>query len=130
MKILIVLVGIGLLLVGPATLVTPDLAASAFGIPAETVQARGYLLATATRDVALGSWLLALLGLRADRRTLAVSIFAIAIVALGDAINVAFNAGWASPAVIVHASGLFLLVGLGCFLWRVQHLEADVAIQS
>lgn len=120
MKVIVFLGGVALLSAGPATLMLPDLAATAYGIPIGSDQALGYLRATAVRDVALGCWLLALLFLGSDRRTLAVSVFSIAIVALGDAINVFLHAGSKTAPILVHAGGLMVLVALGSLLWRLQ----------
>lgn len=119
MKVVLVLMGIALLAAGPATVLTPQTAATAFGIPADSANARAYLLATATRDVALGVWLLALIALKARRRILAGSMFALGIVAAGDAANVWTNrGGWGEPALIVHLGSLALLLGLGWWLSR------------
>lgn len=121
MKTVLLVIGVALLSVGPVALLMPEAAATAFGIPADTPQARAYLLATATRDVALGSWLLALLGLRADRRLLAASMLVIALVAAGDATNVVMHTGWHdAQALAIHVSGLGLLLALGWWLWHTD----------
>ena len=118
-RIALALIGLTLVAVGPVAVLAPATAATAFGIPAATVEARAYLLASATRDVALGIWLLALVRLRAGRRLLASSVFAIALVAAGDATNVAAYAGWqASPALTPHIGGVVVLLVLGLYLWR------------
>jgi hypothetical protein len=121
MKTVYVLIGVALLSAGPLSLLMPEAAAAAFGIPADTPHAKAYLLATATRDVALGCWLLAFLGLRAGRRPLAASMLAIALVAAGDAANVVVHAGWnGTPALVVHIGGLGGLLALAWRLWRTN----------
>jgi hypothetical protein len=115
-RIVLASIGFALVAVGPAALLTPDTAATAFGIPAATADARAYLVASATRDVALGIWLLALIRLRAGSRLLAASVFAIALVAVGDALNVAVNAGHVAPALVPHLAGVFVLLVLGLYL--------------
>ncbi len=115
----LMLIAFALIAVGPMTVLAPATAATAFGIPAATAEARAYLLASATRDVALGIWLLALVRLRAGRRLLASSVFAIALVAAGDATNVAAYMGWQpAPALVLHIGGVFVLLMLGLYLWR------------
>jgi Domain of unknown function (DUF4267) len=118
MKVLVFLAGIGLLSAGPATMTVPELAANAYGIPLGSDEALGYLRATAIRDVALGCWLLAMLFLGSSFRILAFSVFSIAVVALGDAINVLLHAGSSTSSMLVHVGGLVVLVALGLALWR------------
>ncbi len=118
MKLLLVLIGLALISAGPASLFIPDLAAQAFGIPADSEHACGYLLATGVRDVALGSWLLALVGLGASRKLLAASVFAIAIVAAGDVLNVCAHSDWQLvPAHVGHLGGLVVLLAFGGWMW-------------
>ena len=118
-RIALAVVGLALIAVGPMAVLAPATVATAFGIPAATADARAYLLASATRDVALGIWLLALVRLRPGRRVLASSLSAIALVAAGDAVNVAAYAGW-QPALVLHIGGLFVLLVLGLYLWRAD----------
>jgi hypothetical protein len=115
------LVGLVLVAFGPAALVAPETAAYMFGIPADTSESRAYLLAAATRDVALGTWLLALLRLRVGQRVLAASVLAIAIVAAGDATNVLLHSGSRSGfALVGHVGGLGALLALAWWLWRAD----------
>ena len=110
-----------LIAVGPAALAAPETAAYLFGIPAETSESRAYLLAAATRDVALGSWLLVLLALGVGQRVLAASVLAIAIVAAGDATNVlAHSESRSTLALVGHVGGLGALLALGWWLWRAD----------
>jgi len=119
-RIALALVGSALIAVGPATLLAPDTAASAFGIPATTAETKAYLLASAMRDVALGSFLLAALALRASRRLLAGYVLALAFVAAADATNVAaytarHGGAW---ALVVHVGGFIVLAALAWSLRR------------
>jgi len=61
MKPLLAIIGLVLLAAGPATLLSPESAASTFGIPIDGTASRVYVFATAMRDVALGGVLLGLL---------------------------------------------------------------------
>ncbi len=118
LRILIISIGIALLIPAPLTLFSPTLAATAFGIPANTEEARAYLLAIATRDVALGVWLLALVAFKAQPRLLAVSLWSIGIVAVGDAINVGiYNQGNNMAPLIPHIAGILVLGLMGGWLW-------------
>lgn len=118
-RILMALIAAALIAAGPAAFLAPDRAGEAFGVAASTREARVYLLATATRDLALGIWLLSLVVLRVDRRVLAASAFALAVVAAGDVVNVAtYSAGRNPSALVVHVAGFSLLAVLGVVLWR------------
>ena len=119
LKIVLVVIGIALLSAGPAALLAPESAAAAYGIAVDSPGAEAYLLASGIRDVALGVWLLALVGLGANRRLLAVSLLAIAVVAAGDALVVLLHSGGnGTPALFVHFAGLALLLLLVWLLWR------------
>ena len=121
-------IGVALISAGPAALLSSSAAATAFGIPADTAEARSYLLAAATRDTALGSWLLALLALGAGSRLLAASVFAIALVALGDAATVvAYARSAVTPALVIHLTGLVVLLALGWLLARGSDERASVS---
>lgn len=115
---LVCLIGLALLVPAPVALVSPQLAAGAFGIPASTNEAQAYLLAIGVRDTALGVWLLAMVALGAERRFIAASLWSIAIVAIGDALNVGIYTHWQNLASLVpHLGGVVVLAGLGWWLW-------------
>ena len=119
MKTGLAVIGFVLVGFGPAALIAPETAAHLFGISADTPESRAYLLAAATRDVALGVWLLALLAVRVRRRVLAVSVLAIAVVAAGDAANVFVHSGLGSALALgTHLGSLGMLLALGWWLWR------------
>ena len=104
---------------GPAALLVPDRAASAFGIPVEQREARAYLLAAAARDSALGVALLAAVRAASRRTVIVTTVFAVAFVAAADASNVAAYVGWTgASALLLHVGGLVALVVLGGVLWR------------
>lgn len=119
LRILVILIGLALLTPAPITLVSPKLAADAFGVPAESAEAQAYLMATATRDVALGVWLLSMLALGANGRLLAASLWSIAIVASGDALNVANYTKYQNiQALAPHIAGCVVLCIAGWLYWR------------
>ena len=119
MKTTVALIGLALLAFGPTALLVPEVAAGGYGVPADTPEARAYLLATAARDVALGCWLLAMLGLGVSRRALAASVLAIALVAASDATILAtYTGSLATPALAIHVAGLIVLLAVGSWLWR------------
>lgn len=112
-----------LLVPGPIALIAPDFAASAFGIPVPSVEAKAYLLAIGARDIALGVWLLSLIALGAKGRLLAVSVWSIAIVAAGDALNVGLFTQWQNvQSLVPHVGGFIVLIAAGWWLWsRTPH---------
>ncbi|MHB8901857.1 MAG: DUF4267 domain-containing protein [Thermoguttaceae bacterium] len=119
MKSVLSILGVVLVAIGMSAVVATDLLAAGFGIAVDSAASRAYVVATATRDIAMGCWLLALVRLDAGRRTLAASVLAIAIVAVGDAVNVLTHSGGRVPlAIIGHLGGLVVLVSLGAWLWR------------
>jgi hypothetical protein len=119
MKTIVGLIGLALMALGPTALLVPEVAAGGYGVPADTPEARAYLLATSARDVALGCWLLAMLGLGVSQRALAASVLAIALVALSDAmILVMYSGSLATPALAVHVAGLVVLLAVGAWLLR------------
>lgn len=112
------MIGSALLVPAPIALFSPKLAASAFGVPVTTVESQAYLLATATRDVALGVGLLSMISLGAERRLLAASVWSISIVAAGDALNVGLYTQWRNPQALgPHVVGIFVLFATGWWLW-------------
>jgi hypothetical protein len=123
MRTILTLIGLGLLAFGPAALFAPELSANAFGLPADTAEARAYLYAAATRDVALGAGLLAALALGASHRVLAGLIFAMAIVAAGDAINVLAHQCFMGLAPLIHIGSLIGLLVVGGLVWRAKQLR-------
>jgi len=114
------LIGIGLLAVGIFALVSPETAAVMFGIPTQANEARAYVWATATRDIACGCWFLALLALRVHRKTLAASLIVVALIPIGDFINVSLNASQSTTALLLHGSSSVAFVAFGVWLWRGQ----------
>ena len=121
MNRLLTFIGVTLVALGPAALVSPPFAARMYGISADTPSAEAYLLAAATRDVALGIGLLTALGFGARRRVLAALLLGIALVAAGDAANVLLHAGWKNPlALAVHIGGFAVVLTIGLWLWRTD----------
>lgn len=127
MKTLLALVGFGLIGFLPAALLAPGLAADAFGIPTDTAEAESYLFAAAVRDSALGVGLLAALALGAGRRVLAGLLFALAVVAAGDAVNVVAHRGFTGLAPVIHIGSLVGLVVLGVWVRRSASAASGAA---
>jgi hypothetical protein len=73
----VALIGIGLLAIGALAIAAPETAALMFGVPTQTTEARAYVWATATRDVAIGCWFLVLLALRVSRQALSASLIGV-----------------------------------------------------
>ena len=110
----VALIGIGLLTIGALAIAAPETAALMFGVPTQTTEARAYVWATATRDVAIGCWFLVLLALRVSRQALGASLIVMALIPIGDFVNVYWTAGRSTMALLLHggSSVLFLTLGL------------------
>jgi len=116
----VALIGIGLLAIGFSAIAAPETAALMFGVPTQTNEARAYVWATATRDVAIGCWFLALLALRVSRQTLGASLIVVALIPIGDFINVYSNAGESTTPLLLHGGSSVVFLALGGWLWRTN----------
>ena len=112
------LIGVGLVAVGAFAVAAPETAAVMFGIPVQGNEARAYIRATATRDFAIGCWFLALLTLRVRRKTMGASLIAVALIPIGDFINVFLNARYSTTALLLHGGSSVAFLALGVWLWR------------
>ena len=116
----VALIGIGLLAVGAFAIAAPEAAAIMFGVPAKANEARAYVWATATRDIACGCWFLALLALRVHRKTLGASLIVVALIPIGDFINVSLNASHSTTALLLHGGSSVAFLVFGVWFWRGQ----------
>jgi len=116
----VALIGIGLLTIGALAIAAPETAALMFGVPTQTTEARAYVWATATRDVAIGCWFLVLLALRVSRPALGASLIVMALIPIGDFVNVYSNAGQSTIALLLHGGSSVLFLTLGVWLWRTK----------
>ena len=116
----VALIGIGLLTIGALAIAAPETAALMFGVPTQTTEARAYVWATATRDVAIGCWFLVLLALRVSRQAWGASLFVMALIPIGDFVNVYSNAGQSTMALLLHGGSSVLFLTLGVWLWRTK----------
>ena len=118
-----IVIGLSLISVGVAALVAPKFASAMFGIVAGDNSARAYLHATGLRDITIGCWLFALAGLRTGPRVLGVSLMVLALIPIGDAINVWLNAGGPSvTALALHISSAIAFLVLGFWLQSGRRL--------
>ena len=116
----VALIGIGLLTIGALAIAAPETAALMFGVPTQTTEARAYVWATATRDVAIGCFFLVLLALRVSRPALGVSLIVMALIPIGDFVNVYSNAGQSTMALLLHGGSSVVFLALGVWLWRTK----------
>ena len=116
----VALIGIGLLTIGALAIAAPETAAFMFGVPTQTTEARAYVWATATRDVAIGCWFLVLLALRVSRQALGASLIVMALIPIGDFVNVYSNAGQSTMALLLHGGSSVVFLTLGVWLWRIK----------
>ena len=116
----VALIGIGLLTIGALAIAAPETAALMFGVPTQTTEARAYVWATATRDLAIGCWFLVLLALRVSRQALGASLIVMALIPIGDFVNVYSNAGQSTMALLLHGGSSVVFLTLGVWLWRTK----------
>ena len=116
----VALIGIGLLTIGALAIAAPETAALMFGVPTQTTEARAYVWATATRDIAIGCWFLALLALRVSRQTQSASLIVMALIPIGDFVNVYSNASQSTIALLLHGGSSVVFLALGAWLWRTK----------
>ena len=117
----VALIGLGLLTVGVLAIAAPETAALMFGVPTQTTEARAYVWATATRDVAMGCWFLVLLALRVSRPALGASLIVMALIPIGDFANVYSNGGQSTMALLLHGGSSVVFLAFGVWLWRTKH---------
>ena len=116
----VALIGIGLLTIGALAIAAPETAALMFGVPTQTTEARAYVWATATRDVAIGCCFLVLLALRVSRPALGALLIVMALIPIGDFVNVYSNAGQSTMALLLHGGSSVVFLTLGVWLWRTK----------
>ena len=116
----VALIGIGLLTIGALAIAAPETAALMFGVPTQTTEARAYVWATATRDLAIGCWFLVLLALRVSRQALGASLIVMALIPIGDFVNVYSNAGQSTMTLLLHGGSSVVFLALGVWLWRTK----------
>ena len=114
---MVVLLAVGIIFIGIRFLAAPLTAAAAFGVPAGPTSQMAYLWAKGTRDIVSGLLLLALLGMRARPRVIAVFILVAALIPVADFVNVYLNMGYVS-ALAIHAGTAAYMVILAALLWR------------
>ena len=117
----VAMIGIGLLTIGALAIAAPETAAFMFGVPTQTTEARAYVWATATRDVAIGCFFLVLLALRVSRQALGASLIVMALIPIGDFVNVYSNAGQSTMALLLHGGSSVVFLAFGVWLWRTKH---------
>jgi hypothetical protein len=123
---LVALFGIGLIGVGAASLVAPQTAASLFGVPASGGSTSAYIWAAGTRDIAIGGFVLVLIGLRVNARVVGALMLVVALIPVGDLVNVYVHAGTGSrESLVLHAVSVVFLVALGSSLWRGAKADSD-----
>jgi len=116
----VALIGIGLVAVGIVAIAAPEIAAVMFGVPTQAIEARAYIRATATRDIAIGFWFLVLLGIGMRGRALGASLTVVALIPLGDFINVYSNARTSTIALLLHGGSTVAFLVFGIWLWRAR----------
>ena len=113
---------LGLVLLGVVLIVAPETGAAIFGLPAPDGLARGYLPALGIRDIAFGTYVLALAAL-SGRRAVGIVLLVTVLIPAGDIALLLAERGLFGPEasplhLLVHAaSGAYV----GCTgLWAVS----------
>ncbi len=124
---LVALIAAGIIFIGLRFLVQPLPAAAAFGVSADGSSNFAYLWAKGTRDIVSGLLLIALLGIHAGRRVVALFLAVAALIPLGDLANVWMNVGTQRPvALAIHGSTVVgMLVLSGWLFRRPRPVESD-----
>ncbi len=109
--VLSLLVALGIIFIGIREFLYPSIGALGFGVSLLDPRDGDLLAIKAARDVATGVLVLTLLGLR-DRKALAFSIGALALIPVFDGLIVLRHAGWAfTPVILIHwGTAVFMLV--------------------
>ena len=95
-----IVLGMGLVAVGIASIVSPQFASGMFGIAAFDRPAWAYLRAAGLRDIAIGILLFSFIALRSGPRVLGLALLILSLIPVGDAINVWMNAGTRNVAAL------------------------------
>jgi hypothetical protein len=106
-----VLVGLGLIALGAAALILPDLAAQSYGVPSEEPT---WVSATGCRDAAFGVLLLVLLR---QRTALAWCLTCLSLLPVCDAALVSVS-GAPPIALLPHVVGAVVILSLSVLAWR------------
>ena len=116
-----IILGIGLLSVGVAAVVAPELASTLFGMTATDPTALAYVKTTGLRDIVLGGLLFAFVALRTRLRVLGTSLMIFGLIPAGDAINVWLNTGSRSAAALaLHIVSAIAFLVLGFWFARAK----------
>jgi hypothetical protein len=116
---LVVLSAIGIIFIGARFLAAPLVAAEGFGVPADGTRSFAYLWAKGIRDIVSGLLGIVLLWLGVSRRVLAAFIAVVALIPIGDFINVYLSAGGNNPmALLIHGGTAVFMLALAAFLRR------------
>jgi hypothetical protein len=113
------LLGAAIIFIGGRFLLSPLTAATSFGVSADGTPTYAYLWAKGVRDIVSGLLLLALLGMRAGDRVLAMFILVAALIPLADLAIVYLNRGTRNmAALMIHGGTAVFMVVLAGLLWR------------
>jgi len=116
---LVALLASGIIAIGSRFIYAPADAAADFGVQTGNSQNLAYLWAKGTRDIVSGLLGFALLACRVSRRVLAVFLAVVALIPLGDSINLYVNIGADNPiALSIHAGTAVFMLILSMFLWK------------
>ncbi len=118
---LVALLAAGIIFIGVRFLISPAAGAEGFGVPVSGDGSSAYLWAKGTRDTVSGLVGLAFLWMGVSRRVLGTYLAVVALVPVGDLINVLLNRGIANPtALIIHGTTAVSMIVIALFLLAGQ----------
>ena len=113
--VLALFVALGIIFIGIRECFQPSVAARQFGVPLATPADRDFLAIKASRDIAPGVAVLALLAI-GDHRAVAYAMLALTLIPILDGIVVFKHANWIfKPAILIHwitAAVMLVIVAL------------------
>ena len=99
---LTIFVALGIIFIGIRECFQPSVAARQFGVPLATPADRDFLAIKASRDIAPGVAVLALLAI-GDHKAVAYAMLALALIPILDGVVVLKHADWIfKPAILIH----------------------------
>jgi hypothetical protein len=112
---LTIFVALGIIFIGIRECFQPSVAARQFGVPFATPADRDFLAIKASRDIAPGVAVLALLAI-GDHRAVAYAMLALTLIPILDGVVVLKHADWIfKPAILIHwgtAAVMLMIVAL------------------
>ncbi|MEH2303031.1 MAG: DUF4267 domain-containing protein [Nostoc sp.] len=116
---LVVLPAVGIIFIGARFIIAPLVGAAGFGIPVDSTDTYAYLWAKGTRDIVSGLFVIVFLWIKVTRQVLSAFLFVVALIPLGDLLNVYINIGMSNiAALMIHGGTALYLIVLASVLLK------------